>query len=68
MKFRFKGTGTLLVDTLTTNQIYNIIQFQKTEKYLIVYVIDNENKVIYIPYISIGEFNIEWEYIDEESD
>ena len=63
MKFKFIGKPNILNDTLTTNNIYEILQFEKRGKYLIVYVIDNVNNLIYIPYANILKFNQEWKYM-----
>lgn len=66
MKFKFIGKSNLLVDTLTTNQVYNIIQFEKSGRYLIAYIIDDNNELLYIPYISVTKFNEEWSYMNND--
>ena len=66
MVFKFKGSKNLSFYNLTENYNYQILQFQKTNKYLVVYVIDNENQLICLPYISVDKFNYEWEYIGND--
>lgn len=63
MKFKFIGKLSLLLDTVTTNEVYDILQFEKKGKYLIVYLIDDLNNLLYIPYTNINDFNQQWKYI-----
>ena len=63
MKFRFLGKQSLLLDTVTTNEVYDILQFEHKGKYLIVYLIDDLNNLLYIPYSDINKFNKDWEYL-----
>ena len=66
MVFRFKGSKNLLFYNLTPEYNYQILQFQKTNKYLVVYVIDDANKLVCLPYISTDKFNLEWEYLGND--
>ena len=66
MKFKFIGKPTLLMDTLSTGKIYEILQFEKYSKYLIVYLIDDNNNLLTISYITIIKFNEDWSYIGDE--
>ena len=63
MKFKFIGKPDLLLDTLTSNETYEILQFEKRDRYLIVYVIDDIKNLIYIPYKTTFDFNKDWKYM-----
>lgn len=65
MKFKFLGKPTLMVDTLTENNIYKILQFEHTSKYLLAYIVDNKNEVICVPYSSMEAFNENWSFVDD---
>ena len=66
MKFKFIGKPNILYDTLTTNKIYNILQFEKVGKYILVYFIDDTNNLLYIPYANISKFNQDWRYMEND--
>lgn len=65
MKFRFKGKKTLLIDSLTTDKIYNILQFGQHHGFLLVYVIDDKNELLCIPYAKLNLFNDNWEIVND---
>lgn len=63
MKFKFIGKETLL-NALTENEIYQILQFEHYKGYMCVYVIDDRKELTCIPYTSTGKFNENWKIMD----
>ena len=63
MVFEFLGKPDLIIDYLTHGKKYDILQFEKTQKHLLAYIIDDNNELHYIPYHSIEKFNENWRYI-----
>ena len=66
MKFKFIGKPTLVVDTLTTNKIYRILQFEHTSKYICAYIVDNKNEIICVPYMNMEIFNQNWSFVNDK--
>ena len=66
MKFKFIGKPTLVVDTLTTNKIYRILQFEHTSKYICAYIVDNKNEIICVPYMNMETFNQNWSFVNDK--
>ena len=60
MKFEFIGKSDLIVDYLTHGKKYDILQFERYNKYLLAYVIGDNNKLNCIPYRSMETFNQNW--------
>lgn len=63
MKFEFIGKPDLIVDYLTHGKKYDILQFERHNKYLLAYVIGDNNELGCIPYSSMDTFNQNWRYI-----
>lgn len=66
MKFKFIGKPTLIVDTLTTNKIYRILQFEHTARHILAYIVDNKNEIICVPYSSMETFNQNWSFVNDQ--
>lgn len=66
MKFKFIGKPNLIIDTLKTGHLYRILQFEHTSKYLCIYVVDEKNKILCIPYSNMERFNENWSYMNND--
>lgn len=66
MKFKFIGKPDLVIDNLTTDVVYTILQFQQHGHHLLVYLIDNNNDLKVIPYISMNKFNDNWSFMSND--
>lgn len=60
MKFKFIGKED---SDFYTNEIYEILQFNRLNKYFVIYVINMNNKMRVIPYRSTDAFNDNWQYV-----
>lgn len=65
MKFKFIGKKDLRINTLTNNQNYSILNIETINKYIVIYVIDNNKSLLRIPYSSIHTFNDNWRYVHD---
>lgn len=63
-KFKFIGEKTLIIDTLTKDKSYNILQFEHYKDYICIYLIDDNENVICIPYSNLIKFNENWKIIE----
>ena len=63
-KFKFIGKRTTIIDTLTTNNIYNILQFEHYNNYIYIYVIDDNKDILCIPYTNLIKFNENWRVME----
>ena len=63
-KFKFIGKKTLIIDTLTINNIYNILQFEHYKNCICVYIVDDNKDIICIPYSNLIKFNENWRVME----
>lgn len=64
MKFIFKGKDTTTYK-FYKDKIYNILQFGIKNNHFIIYAINEENKMVLVPYLSIDVFNDNWNFMEE---
>lgn len=63
-KFKFIGRKTIIINTLTPNTAYNILQFEHYRDCIYVYIVDDNNDVICIPYSNLIKFNENWRVVE----
>lgn len=64
MKFRYMGT-TDKEDTILFGKIYKILQFERKNRHLLVYLIDENNNLLTLGYINTDKFNKDWRYFND---
>ena len=61
-KIRFIGESD---DNFTNRNEYKLINIQADNFYIITFISNNDNKIVFIPYDSLELFNKNWEVINE---